>query len=89
MIFSTVRKYLFSAIGLLVTGLLIAVKFLAGQNAKLRVENKIKDAKNKHMTKVMKADAELDEQADVHLADAVKEIDESGASDELSDPNEW
>ncbi len=87
-IFSTTKAYLYSAIGLLIAGLWVAVKVLAGQNTKLRVENKTQKARNEHMNKVMEADKEIDEQADVHLADAVNEIKETGASDELSDPNE-
>ena len=87
MIFSTIKKYLFLGTGLLVTGLLIAVKFLAGQNSRLRVENKTKEAHNKHMTKVMEADIEIDEQADTHLAEVAKEIEDAGATDALADPN--
>jgi len=89
MIISKIKTYAIIAGSALLGVLLIAVKFLAGQNTRLRVENKIAKAKEKHVKKVMKADNEIEEQADERLVDAVKEISEGGTSDELSDPDNW
>ena len=35
----------------------------------------------------MEADIEIDEQADTHLAEVAKEIEDAGATDALADPN--
>lgn len=87
--FSGAKLYLYSAIGLLVAGLAARAKYLAGKNKKLETENKIQGAHIKHTEKVMTADREIDEQTDVHLAEVTNEINETGVSDELSNPNEW
>ena len=88
-IFSGIKAYSSIAIGAVVVGLWITVKFLAGRNAKLKIENKIATARADHAKEVMEKDKDIDEQADTHLADAVNEINETGASDELSKPNDW
>jgi len=88
-ILTTVSRYWSIGIGFLVVILGIAVKFLAGSNFRLRQANKTQKARNEHMEKVMVADDEIDEQADIRLADEVKKIEDSGVSDRLADPDRW
>ena len=89
MILGKLKTYAIIAGGALLTALLIAVKFLAGQNSRLRVKAETAEARIKHAKEVMQADKDIDEQADAHLADVTKEINESGTSKELDDPNDW
>jgi hypothetical protein len=58
-IFSGIKTYLYLGIGLLVAALGIAVKFLAGQNSKLKTENKAAKARTAHDKKVMQKDREI------------------------------
>ena len=89
MILSKIKLYLYSAIGALVAGLLIAVKFLAGRNAKLKAKNKIAEAEAEHAKEVLEADIDAEIEGDIRLAQAVQELNDTGHTDELSDPNEW
>jgi hypothetical protein len=89
MIFGKIKLYLYSAIGALVAGLLIAVKFLAGRNARLRAKNKIATAEAKHAKEVLEADIDAEIEGDIRLANALRELNDSGHTDELSNPNEW
>jgi hypothetical protein len=88
-IFSTTKAYVYSAIGLLVTGLIVAVKFLGGQNRRLKTENKVVKQKIKRTKKLLKDDMDITEQADDHLVEIVKEIKDEGSTDSLSNPNTW
>ena len=84
------RAYLYSAAAFLGIALMWLLKYLVSQNAKLKIEKKIEKARADHARKVMESDKDIDEQADVHLADAVNEINESGSTDELAKPNkDW
>jgi len=88
--FSTLKRYLLVAAVAVGSALLIAVRVLFGQNQKLKAENKIAKAKDKHLKKVMATDMSIDEQSDIRLAKAVKELNDEGHNEELSDPNkDW
>lgn len=89
MIFGKLKTYAIVAGGAVLTVLLIVVKVLTSQNSKLRVKAENAEARIKHAKKVMQADKEIDEQVDSHLADVAKEINETGTSKELDDPNDW
>lgn len=86
--FSTIKTYAIAVAGAAFAALIIAVRVLSGQKAKLKAENKQKEAQNEHLTDVLEADIDINEQTDVHLVDVVKEIKESGFTAELSEPNE-
>jgi predicted glycosyl hydrolase (DUF1957 family) len=88
-IFSTTKAYLYSAIGLIFAGLIVAVKFLAFRNRALKTENKQAKAKIKRTKKLLKDDMDITEQADDHLIEIIKEIDDEGSTDSLSTPNTW
>ena len=85
-VFSTIKAKLSLWLGSAVIVLIAITKFLAGRNRKLKAENKVVKARNKHAKKVMKADIEIDEQADDHLADIAHDVEE--AKKELT-KDEW
>ena len=58
-IFTPIKTYLYLGIGLLVAGLGIAVKFLAGSNVRLRAENKRREAQRKHTEMILNSDREI------------------------------
>lgn len=88
MIWSKIKLYVYSAIGLLVAGLAVAVKFLSAKNSRLERKVKTTDARIEHAKAVIRADKEAEEQADIRIIEAKREIDEAGVSDELADPND-
>lgn len=81
--------WLYSALGLLVAGLGIAVKVLSSRNSRLRRKVETAEARVEHSKAVIRADKQADEQADVRLVEAKREIEDEGTSSELSDPNKW
>ena len=83
----TTKHYLYIGLGLLVSGLLIAVKILTGQNSRLRRKVETADAKVKHAKAVMRADNEAEIQFDERTEELRKKLKETGTSDELSSPN--
>lgn len=89
MIWSQIRVWLYSALGLLVAGLGIAVKVLSSRNSRLRRKVETAEARVEHSKAVIRADKQADEQADVRLVEAKREIEDEGTSSELSDPNKW
>lgn len=89
MIFSKIKAYIYLGIGLLVTSLIAAVKFLASRNKTLKRKVKTSDARVKHAKAVITSDVEADEQEDIHLAEVTKEIEDEKHPSELSDPNDW
>jgi len=87
-VFSTVKIWLSAiAVGAF-SVLLIAVRVLATKNAKLKIDNKIVKAKEKHTRKVLEADIAIDEMVDSHLAEITKEIEDEKHPDELLNPND-
>ena len=89
MITATIKRYAFFALGLLAVAAGARWRYVEAKNDELKAEARVKDARIDHHLKVMEADKEIEEQADDRLVDAVKEISEDGAADELSDPNDW
>ena len=88
-LFTKLKSYGIAIAGGAIAVLLIAVRVLTSQNSKLRRKAESADARIKHAKKVMQADSEADEQADTHLSDVAREVEENGHTDELSDPNNW
>lgn len=89
MILTKIKAYIYSAIGLIVTGLIVAVKFLASRNRTLKRKAESAEARWDHAKNVMSADKEADEQEDIHLAEVAKEVEEGKHPDELKDSNNW
>jgi len=87
MIFSTIKRYAFLGLGLLVPVLGFLVKIFAGKAKQEKRERKRAEAIADHALNVMEKDVEIDEQADIRLADAVKEIEDTGSSSTFRDPN--
>ena len=85
--FSKLKTYALVIAATVGSVLLIAVRVLFGQNQKLRTENKTVKAQKKHLKKVMEQDTAIDEQADVHLAEVAKEVEDGKPPSELLDPN--
>ena len=89
MIFSKIKVWLFSALGLFVAGLMAAVKIFS---AKARREKKRADQAEAGLEKsieVLQRDTELDSEFKSRRAEEAKKIESDGDSDELSKPNEW
>ena len=85
--FSTMKVWLLAIAAGAFSVLLLAVRVLATKNAKLKIDNKIAVAKEKHTRKVLAADIAIDEQIDDHLAEVTKEIEDEKHPSELLDPN--
>jgi len=88
MIFSKIKTYSLVAVGAVMSVLLVVLKVVLSQNSKLRRKAEAQEARIKHTKKVMLADKEIEEQADVHLAEVTKEINDTGAPSELTNPND-
>ncbi len=91
MVFSTamaaIKRYWSIGVGLLVAGLWAAVKILGAKNKNLKNKNESLEAQNKHARSVAEGDVVIDIKSRSRRADALKEINEKGSSDLLSDPN--
>ena len=84
-----VSRYWSLGIGLLVTGLLVTVKVLAklAKKHKKRADRAVAQVKRDHA--IAEGDNELEGQFRSRRAEAVKEIEKTGATKELSEPNKW
>ena len=89
MIFSTMRTWLTVAAASVAGVLWIAVRVLASKNSKLKVRAEVGEANAKRAKTVLKEDADIDEQADIHLAEVAHEVEETNSTTELSDPDTW
>ena len=89
MIFGQIKAYLFAAGGAIIAVLLLAIKVLSGRNSKLRKKAEEAEARVHRAKVIQDRDNELEAQTRSHRVDVKKEVDEKGASDELSDPNDW
>jgi len=69
--------------------LLIAVRVLSGQNRRLRKKIGVAEATRDHAIDVLEQDMDINEQEDIHLAEALRELNDEGHSTELDDPNDW
>ena len=85
---STLKLWLGAIAVAVGSALLIAVRVLATKNAKLKIDNKIVKAKEKHTRKVLEADIAIDEMVDTHLAEITKEIEDEKHPDELLNPDD-
>ena len=86
---STLKTYLYIGLGLLVSGLLIAVKVLTGSNSRLRREVETADAKIHHAKVVEQKKKETEVELRSRTADLAKELEEKKTSSELEGPNKW
>jgi len=90
MILSKIKVYGYILLGLLVGGLTIAVKILAGKNSRLTKELETKDAKIHHAKVVEQKKQQTEVELRSRTADLAKELEEKKTSSELSDPNkDW
>lgn len=89
LIWTKIKAYWYIALGLLVSGLAVAVKILTGQNSRLRRQVETTDAKIKHAKAVIKADVEADREYDERAEKLAEEIKKKKTSSELKDPNQW
>jgi len=87
---AAIKRYWSIGLGLLVAGLYASTKYF---KAKAKREKKRADeaeAGLEHSIEVLQRDSELDTEFKSRRAKEAAEIEASGASDELSDPNnEW
>ena len=87
--FSTLKTYAVAIAVTVGSALLIAVRVLSGQNRRLRAKNERMDAQRKHTKLIMEQDIATDEQADDHLAEVARQVEDGKHPSELLDPNEW
>ena len=86
----SIKAYWYIGLGLLVSGLLIAVRILTGQNSRLRQKVEMADAKIHHAKVVGQSIKENEEIFRGRTREIAKEIEDKKATSELSDPNkEW
>ena len=89
MIFSTIKRYWFIGLGLLVTGLMATVKILAGRNSRLRRKAEMAEARVAHARIVSEKKQKTAKKFKSRKAEIAREIEEKKATKELSEPNEW
>ena len=89
MIFTKIKLWAIGIGGLLIAGLLATVNVLSARNSRLSRKVETSEARLKHMKAVIISDSAADEQADTHLAEVTKEIEEGKDPDELKNPNNW
>ena len=87
MILSTMKTWLLAIAAASFSAMLNALRVLAGQNRRLKAKNERMDAQKKHTAQVLAQDIVIDEQADTHLADVAKEVEEGKHPSELTDVN--
>jgi hypothetical protein len=84
----TMKTYGTAIVGAVISVLLIVVRVLTKKNSRLRRQAETAEARVSHAQAVMKADKEIEEQADVHLAEVAKEIEDGKPPGELTNPND-
>jgi hypothetical protein len=86
----SIKAYGYIGLGLLVSGLLIAVRILTGQNSRLRQKVEMADAKIHHAKVVGQKKKENEAVFRGRTREIAREIEDKKSSDELSDPNkDW
>lgn len=85
---ASLKQYLYIGLGLLVTGLLVTVKILAGRNSRLSTKLERSQAKIHHAKVVEQKKVETTIELKSRKADLVNELKEKKTSSELSDPDE-
>ena len=86
--FSKVKIWLIASAGIALSVMWAVINHLRKRNAELETENTQLSGHNEHLTEVIEADIEIEEQTDIHLVEVVKEIKEKGFTTELSEPND-
>ena len=86
---SAISRYWSLGLGLLVTGLAAAAKYYKAKSKKQkqRADNAVARVKRDHA--IAKGDNELEGQFRSRHAEAQQEIEKTGATKELSEPNKW
>ena len=88
--FAGIKAKLFIGLGLLVSGLLIAVKILTGQNSQLRRKVETTQARVHHAKVVSQKKAKNAEVFKSRSREIAKEIEDKKSTDSLADPNkDW
>ena len=88
--FTTIKHYLYIGAGLLVAGLIFAVKILTTKNSRLRTKVEIVEAKVHHGKVVNEMKVENEKAYRGRTAELAKELEEKKTSSVLSDPNkDW
>ena len=82
-----IKAYLYSALGLLVAGLLFAVKILAGRNSRLTRKVEEGKARVEHIKKVAQGQKDNEIVYRSRTAELARDLEERKASSELEDPN--
>ena len=88
-VLSGVKANLFFVLGLVVSGLLIAVKVLTGQNSRLRQKAETAEARIHHAKVVAKKRQESKAELLSRTQRLAKDLDEKKTSSELEEPNDW
>jgi len=88
-VISKLKTYLLAFIGGIVAWLIFRVNTLQSKNAKLQGKAKQAEATRDHALDVLEQDIDINEQEDLRLAKAVRELNDEGHSTELEDPNDW
>ena len=89
MIWSSIKAKLYIGITLLVGALLAALRIQSARLKKSQKKARELGARNKHAKRVRKQERENQIEFDSRTAELAKEIEKSGTSKELSDPNKW
>ena len=89
MMWSAISQYWSLGLGLLAAGLAVATKYYKAKakRQKKRADNAVAQVKRDHA--IAEKDNELEGQFRSRRAEAVKEIEKTGATKELSEPNKW
>ena len=88
--FTTIKHYLYIGAGLLVAGLIFAVKILTTKNSQLRTKVEIVEAKVHHGKVVNEMKKENEKVYRGRTAELAKELEEKKTSSELEKPNkDW
>lgn len=80
------------ALGALLLGVIaffVRLKVVKSQRDNLKEKVQVAEARIKQADRLHQRDIELESQSRSRRAEAAKEIEESGVSKELSNPNEW
>jgi hypothetical protein len=84
-----IKTYWYIFLGFVVTAGLFLIKFLFGQNKRLKREVETAEARIEHAREVEEKRKEHANVFKSRRAEAKAEIKKAGVSKELSDPNDW
>lgn len=87
MIWTKIKLYVYSAIGLLVAGMVARIKYLAAKAKREEKRADIAQAGLNQSIEILQKDSELDDEFKSRKAKEAAQIEAKNASDELSDPN--